>query len=416
LSASTSSASDDVSVRPYRTSGAHSDLVVDLTAIAPGAAGGVEAVAVGVVSGLVELDVTPRCLIAHGTGEAWRSKLNAHLPELEEIRISLAPGSRWQSVLRRVLPNFLKTSKAVGIVRSFRSRSVAKGAGHSTTWFPFHRSVASAEKSVVTVHDLRVFEPKLASAMDQQIIAANIARASAIVCSWAHPYRHLVRLFPEAQSKTFLVPLPVLNPGPATERSLPDNGPIRLFYPGSVTSHKNHEVIIRTLARRPNTHLVCTGSHVEQHFISLTKLAEQLGVSERIEWRGYVTAVELEREYVRAHILVMPSRWEAASGPIFEAIVRELPFIASDIEPIVAQLASIGLDVPTFPWDDPEAAAEALDKVIESYEFYRSELASAAESIRARTWKETSRDYLHVFDWISGMGDKPVHLQEAGTP
>jgi glycosyltransferase involved in cell wall biosynthesis len=144
------------------------------------------------------------------------------------------------------------------------------------------------------------------------------------------------------------------------------------------------------------------------------KLAEQLGVSERIEWRGYVTADELEQEYVRAHILVMPSRWEAASGPIFEAVVRELPFIASDIEPIVAQLASIGLNVPTFRWDDPEAAAEALDRVIESYEFYRSELASAAESIRGRTWKETSLDYLHVFDWISGKGIKPVHLQDAG--
>ncbi|MDT0193792.1 glycosyltransferase family 4 protein [Arthrobacter sp. AB6] len=252
--------------------------------------------------------------------------------------------------------------------------------------------------------------------MDQEIIASNITRAAAIVCSWAHPYRHLIRLFPQAASKTFLVPLPVLNPGSTTPRSLPHGEPIRLFYPASVTPHKNHEVIIRMLAKRPNMRLICTGAHVQQHLASLMKLAEQLGVSERVEWRGYVTADELEQEYVRAHILVMPSRWEAASGPIFEAVVRELPFVASDIEPISAQMDLLDVDMPTFQWDDPEDAAQAVDRVIESYEMYQSKLAIAAHGVRSRTWKDTARDYLEVFHWVSGKGAKPTHLQDVGTP
>lgn len=248
--------------------------------------------------------------------------------------------------------------------------------------------------------------------MDQRIIADNIRHAAAVVCSWPHPYRHLKELFPEASAKVFLIPLPVLNPGSPISRSVPHDGEIRLFYPGAVTPHKNHEVVIRALPARPKVRLVCTGVEVASHGLYLRKLAEQLGVSDRIEWHGYVTARELEDEYGKAHMLVMPSRWEAASGPIFEAIVRELPFIASDIGPISAQLQALDISVPTFRHDDVDAVVAALDDVLGSYDHYCAQLAVPAELLRARSWRDTSREYLEVFNWVSGAGRQPIHLQD----
>lgn len=389
----------------------HPSVAVDLTSISPGVSGGVEQVAKGVVSGLIDLGTAPNCFVSTGSETSWRNEFLPFQPRLEVVHPILRSNTRWQSWLRRALPARLKSSPVVGAVRRIRSRSVAVSSGARTVWYPFHRSVAAAENAVVTVHDLRVFEQGLESPMDQSIIRANVNSASAIICSWPHPYAHVGRLFPSAMSRVFLVPLPVLNPGRPVDRAIPSTGKIRLFFPGFVTPHKNHAVIIRVLALRPQFTLVCTGAEVESHGTQLRKLAEELGVSDRIEWRGYVSAEELEREYSAAHILVMPTKWEAASGPIFEAVVRELPFVASDIEPLTAQLRSLGLSVPTFDPDQPEELAAALDVVVEEYQGQLLKLKNVAPGVRARTWQDTAREYRQVFDWVSGTAPKPTHLQ-----
>jgi glycosyltransferase involved in cell wall biosynthesis len=262
----------------------------------------------------------------------------------------------------------------------------------------------------VTVHDLRVFEAEFASPMDQQIISSNVSSAAALVCSWAHPYEHLVQLFPEAASKIFLIPLPVLNQGSPTNRPAPTSE-VRLLYPAHVTPHKNHEVILRGMVERPNLTLTCTGSEVPSHAVYLRRLAQELGVASRVTWRGFISAAELEAEYAKAHILTMPTRWEAASGPLFEAIVRELPFVASNISPLRAQLRSLNLDAPSFDWDDASQFVAAVDSVVDDYEGFRKSLVEPAKLVRGRTWRDTADEYSEVFSWAAGTGSAPDHLQ-----
>ncbi|MEA3550230.1 glycosyltransferase family 4 protein [Pseudarthrobacter sp. C1] len=248
--------------------------------------------------------------------------------------------------------------------------------------------------------------------MDQTIIRQNISSAKAVVCSWAHPYEHLIRLFPDAQEKVFKIALPVLNPGPAVMPHELSPGAIRLFLPASVTPHKNHELVLRAMAERECLHLTCTGIEVEPFASELKKLGKDLGVAERVSWLGYVDTASLEAEYQKADILVMPSRWEAASGPVFEAIVRELPFVASSISPIRSQLVDLGLRAPTFDCDSVSEFLAALDEVIANYSKYREELAGPASALRARTWRNTAEEYRQVFNWVSGYGDKPEYLQK----
>ena len=386
-------------------------LVVDLTAIAPSVSGGVSLVAAGVVSGLSHHGGRPRCLVAPGTAAEWNLQFSSSNVSIEEIKIPLRANSLWQVTIRRILPESLKRSWVVRLVRSARSRPIAAISGDVTTWFPFHRSVARARTAVVTVHDLRVFEADFASPMDQQIISDNVSAASAIVCSWAHPYEHLVELFPEAATKTFLVPLPVLNPGLSTARPAPDGSEVRILYPAHVTPHKNHEVILRAMATRPNFWLTCTGSEVPSHAAYLKKLAQRLGVASRITWRGFVSTEELEAEYRHAHVLAMPTRWEAASGPMFEAIVRGLPFVSSNIGPLTAQLRSLNLVMPLFAWDNPAEFAEAVDAIVNDYAMFRERLATPGTTLRSRSWPDTAAEYAQVFSWVAGKGAKPRQLQ-----
>lgn len=387
-------------------------LVIDLTSIAPNRGGGVERVAVGVIAGLSELEIEVRGLSAQGTSVQWREIVSSYDGvQIEEVRVSLRAESRWQSTLRKLLPEAAKRSGLVGWIRGRRSSAVRNASEQSPVWYPFHRSRASAALSIVTVHDLRVFQVELESKMDQQIISANIESARAIVCSWVHPYEEVVSLFPEYSDKVFRIPLPVLNPGASTVRMLASGSPLRLLFPAYVTPHKNHEVLIRALALFPLGELVCTGAESEPHASKMRALADELGVGSRIRWAGYVSADELEAEYRNAHLLVMPSRWEAASGPVYEAVARNLPFIAGDIAPIRAQVADLGIQNVLFDLDDPVALAALLETVVSDYNVLVARLEEPAERVRSRTWKDTARDYARVFSWAQTGLDKPIDLQ-----
>ncbi|WP_307367728.1 glycosyltransferase family 4 protein [Microbacterium sp. W4I4] len=262
----------------------------------------------------------------------------------------------------------------------------------------------------MTVHDLRVFENGLASPADQKIIEENVRKAAAVVCSWVHPYQSLLERFPFAREKTFLIPLPVLNPGTARVRQQPNFGHVRLLTPGFITPHKNQEVIVRALAHLPNAIAVFTGAEDGRYGDELRALASELEVSAQIEWRGYIGTSELEDEYSKADLLVMPTRWEAASGPVFEAIARQLPFVASDIAPIRSQLAAIPLEAELFDCDSPDALVSAIKAAVRNYNASVTRLAMVSGPIVNRTWTNLAADYKRVFDFAAGTGPRPSDL------
>lgn len=62
---------------------------------------------------------------------------------------------------------------------------------------------------------------------------------------------------------------------------------------------------------------------------SLQLLAEQLGVSGRVQWAGFVD--DLSRLYARADGLVLTSLWEGLPMSILEAASHRLPIVATDV-------------------------------------------------------------------------------------
>lgn len=391
-------------------------LTVDLTAVRP-SAGGVGTFARGVLRGLSDADVAHVCLTTEASEQEWRDALaGSPLSQVRAATVRLAADSGWQRAVRRVTPGGLRRSAAVGWVRQVRARSIASSVAGTTVWQPFHRAHLTSDDGVVTVHDLRVFHPGLESPMDQRVVASNVARARAVVCSWRHPYLDLLERFPDAADKAFQVPFPVLRSGQPTPRSLRPDGAVRVLVPAFVTPHKNHETLLRSLAHLPEVHVVSTGAAEADHLLRLQALATELGVADRVEWRGHVSDDELEAAYREADLLVMPTRWEAASGPLMEAVVRGLPLVASDIPPIRAQLDELGLHVETFEWSDPRALAAAVRRTVARYDEHVTALRPAADSLRGRTWEDTARDYARVFAWAAGDGPRPDDLRPGGAP
>lgn len=386
-------------------------LHVDLTSVNP-SSGGVGTVASEIVRGFVVNGERVTCLVSSNAAPEWGDTLgDLSGVQISPLQISLPADGRVQSFLRRRMPANLRRSRVVGWVRLARSRSVPKLAGAPVTWMPFHRVPPTQQRFVVTVHDLRVFEEGLESKMDQRILRSNIENSEAVICSWPHPYQRVLEMFPDAAHKTFLSALPVLKPGSPTQRTLPADGSVRVLLPAFVTPHKNHEVLVRALAQSPRLQLIFTGTEDAAHAEWLRSLSDELGVASRIDWRGFVSDAELENAYADATILAMPTRWEAASGPIFEAITRTLPFVASDIGPIRSQLEMLGLDAPTFDPDDVNALIAGIDEIVADYPAAVRALEVHADALLQRTWNDTAREYAQVIAWAEGRGSIPSALR-----
>jgi glycosyltransferase involved in cell wall biosynthesis len=385
-------------------------LTIDLSSVTP-ATGGVAVVAAGVSRGLSELKVDHRCLVSHNSEAAWRVCLReSNRAVIDVVPSIMAWDSNWQSTMRKLVPKRARPARLLASIRDVRARSVERYLA-DVVWQPFHRAPVTSSTSVVTVHDLRVFEPPWTSAVDREIVSANVAKASAIVCSWRHPFAHLLELFPEVAGRAFRVPLPAMNSGTFVVRN-PRRSGVRLIYPGSLTPHKNHATLLQAMSRMPEAVLTCTGPEEPRHAAHLRKLAQRLGVADRIHWRGFLRLDELEREYARADILVIPSRWEAASGPILESVSRGLPCVVCRTPPILAQLEELGLISPTFDWDDPDGLAAGVQAVLADYENHVSRLRGPAATLAQRTWTTTAAEYARIFAWVAGDADRPDHLME----
>lgn len=98
---------------------------------------------------------------------------------------------------------------------------------------------------------------------------------------------------------------------------------------GELNKNKNHEVIIRALAKIDNSNLyyvVAGRGQLEEY---LTNLAKELGVSDRVSLLGFRT--DIFELYKSSDIFCFPSYREGLSVSLMEAMACGLPVICSNI-------------------------------------------------------------------------------------
>jgi glycosyltransferase involved in cell wall biosynthesis len=93
--------------------------------------------------------------------------------------------------------------------------------------------------------------------------------------------------------------------------------------------HKNAlDEVIRALVLLPkNIQFIVYGSGPDE--AELRKLSEELGVSERVLFKGYISHAELARAFSTAHIFIRPSRSEGMGNSFIEAMAAGIPVIAT---------------------------------------------------------------------------------------
>lgn len=205
---------------------------------------------------------------------------------------------------------------------------------------------------------------------------------------WDEAHAHFVPNFVDAGSAP---------PFSRNELGVPDSGPL-LLAAGRLHTNKAFDVLVDALARLDGVHLLLAGEGEEAD--ALTGRAKALGIADRVHmlgWRG-----DVARLMATADVLVCPSRVEPLGNVVIEAWARNIPVVAA-ASAGPAWLVRDGEDGVLVPVDDPDALANALQRVQEDRDF-AARLAAAG---RRRFEAEFTEDavvalYLDLFAGMIG--------------
>lgn len=363
--------------------------------ISPTTAGGVGSFAKQLLLGMAPRR-NPDSLLAitaPNQGREWADALEGRVRVEELPRLLTMPEGGFTGTLRaqaRRLP-FVHGARA-GLravsMKSDRRRVVAD-------YFPYHRSRAFGRHVFVTVHDLRVYDEQFIDLPSQGNIEENTRKASVVFCSWRHPSQQLLARFPEHAHKFREVPFPPMLPGGTASRRVGKY----LLFPAATSPHKNHRLLLQYARACPEgPAVICVGPEVEPEASFLRALARESKVGSAFELRGLVSDEELDSLLSECLALVMPSRFEAASGPIMEAFARGIPVVSADIPPLRAQIEQSNGDAAWFDPMSVVSLAGAVDLLRGDYQRFEAASQRAGTWYKNLDWTATADAYLGAID------------------
>ncbi|MBD2824374.1 glycosyltransferase [Xenorhabdus szentirmaii] len=105
----------------------------------------------------------------------------------------------------------------------------------------------------------------------------------------------------------------------------------RLLYPATPITYKNHLIILKALAILPIENFKFQVTFNKGEYLKFDKLVSQLGLSEKIEYLGYVDYESLITHYVLSDVVLFPSYLETFGMPLLEAASLRKKIICSDL-------------------------------------------------------------------------------------
>ena len=391
--------------------------------LVPGVSGGIEQLVVGLARGLSRLPdgdeeylfltyagvedwLTPhlggRCRILPGRrpppGRGWR--LRAQLLRLGG-RYAVSRAARLMGVQREYLPGADPALERAGV-----------DVMHLCKQFAFVTDLPS----IYHPHDLQHRHlPQLFGigerALRELYYRRLCERADVVAVSSSWVKDDLVRQYGLPAEKVAVVPLAAAHEGgeevlpaelAATRREL--ELPARfVFYPAQTWPHKNHIALLAALSCLREQHglrvsLVSAG-RLTPHYDRILERARELDLLEQVRFLGFVSAAQLSRLYRLCTCVVIPSRFEAASFPLWEAFRHGAPAVCSTATSLPVQAGDAALVVDP---QRPDELAEAIRRLWTEPELRAELVARGRRRVEPFTWERTARHFRAHYRRLAG--------------
>lgn len=401
-----------------------------------GEGGGVASVVLGLAYGLSRLtdgDEEYLFLVLEGR-DAWlRSYVSGPCRTLEQRGVSdtarrlkdrigyAAPMARaaWQHLPARV----------TGVPEVPHSTGLVEAAGVDIVHFVAQGAFLTSLPSIYHPHDLQhvhlpqFFSPKARAIRERHYKAfADQAAMVAVASTWTK--RDVERHLGIADSKIVVVPwAPPLAavPEPTPDERIAIAGRLRLparylMYPARTWPHKNHAVLIDAASLLRRRHgieapLVFTG-HRTPEARAVDARARRLGVDDLVTWTGFLDPRELRAVYALSEGVIIPSLFEAASAPLWEAWLAGKPAACSNVTSLPEQAGDAAI---VFDPASVDAVADAIAKLWTSEDLRITLARRGVQRVGAFTWDRTARTFRAHYRRIAGaaVSDEDADLMAA---
>jgi glycosyltransferase involved in cell wall biosynthesis len=199
----------------------------------------------------------------------------------------------------------------------------------------------------VTLHDVQELHfPEFFTSQQRldRALAYKIAidQSDHIVVSFNHVKKDLIKYFNTDNEKVSVCRLPLKQSWFANENitSLNDLKNKYLLkenfilYPAATWQHKNHIKLLEAVKiladKNIDFQLICTGNKTE-HYTYLENFIVENNLENKVKFLGIVPEEDLIGLYSSTKLCVIPTLYEAGSGPLFEAMRYKSPVICSNV-------------------------------------------------------------------------------------
>lgn len=199
---------------------------------------------------------------------------------------------------------------------------------------------------VVTMHDIQHFHfPEFFTPLERihKAIRYHITMQEAdhIIVSYNHVKQDLIKYFKSSEKKISVCPVPLNEDWIIDEATppqvlkdkyhLPDTF---ILTPAATWEHKNHVAILEALnilrGESYNIFWVATG-HLTPYYKTIKSKIEELKLNNHVLFTGIVPEADLKGLYRMTSLVVIPTLYEAGSGPLFESMRYKVPVVCSNV-------------------------------------------------------------------------------------
>jgi glycosyltransferase involved in cell wall biosynthesis len=367
----------------------------------PGESGGVETVVLGIAQGFAQLDPNDLALTFvtyRGTGDWLKSQLGARATVHEVSQPS------WASVVRRRMRLNAYRYRAGALAMAPGRDGVMDALKADVVHFPFQRSGFVSAPFIYHPHDLQHFHmPELFTsrqlAAREVQYAAMCKRAAVVAVATSWVKNDLVAHMGLDPRRIHVVPLAPFFSEP-TESPKPESldlPPRYLIYPAANWPHKNHDRLFRALVklhdRGITAPLLLTGSR-KAGAVDLDNLAGAAGATDLVRHLGYLSPAQLQMVIEGAAAMIVPTLFEAASFPIWEAFRLGVPVACSNVTSLPRQVGDAAL---VFDPYDVEAITTAIETLWTKPGIAQDLVRRGRTRVAGFNWETTARRFLALY-------------------
>jgi glycosyltransferase involved in cell wall biosynthesis len=245
----------------------------------------------------------------------------------------------------------------------------------------------------VSIHGGDVLGPLVSTPQARARIGGVLRRASVVLCNSRDT---LIRCSALTGSTARMRIVHLGAEAPATLPPKRDEPTIATL--GHIIGRKRHVDVLHALSVLPaDVRWVVIGDGPER--AKLQRLATQLGVNHKIDWRGQLPPDEALEELARCHVMALPSLDEAFGVAYIEAMACGLPAIGCKGEGGPEEIATYGEGMLLVPPRDPDALAAQITDLLTN-EQRLTQLSEAARQTVAGefSWERCGRATMDAYE------------------